>query len=104
MDHTGEMDHTVELHHAARFHCGSYHELDIDGASSRPQLAGREVAFYTNRHYNLERSVSSKQLPPRRVVDHEGTFLHQWFYFQQLVSLPGDLVELGTLCWTPPLG
>ena len=30
-----------------RPHYGSYHELDIDGASSRPQLAGREVAFYT---------------------------------------------------------
>ena len=58
MDHTEELDHTVELHHAACFYCGSCHELDIDGASSRPQLAGREVAFYTNRHFNFEHTVS----------------------------------------------
>jgi hypothetical protein len=47
MDHTSAMNYTGEFFQTSRLHCGSYHELEIDGASSRPQLAGREVAFYS---------------------------------------------------------
>ena len=103
MDHTGEMDHTVELHHAASFHCGSYYELDIDGASSCPQLAGRVVAFSSFDMIILSSRILQSSCQRGELQITRG-FLHQWFCFPQLVSLPGDLVELGMLYWTPPLG
>ena len=74
MDHTEELDHTVELHHAASFYCGSCHKLDIDGASSRPQLAGREVAFYTNRHFNFEHTVSQSSCHREELQITRGPF------------------------------
>jgi hypothetical protein len=83
MDHTAEMDHTRSLFLAVKF-CGSCHNWATSGTSSRPQLAGREVAFYTKRQHNLGNSFTVI-VATAESCRSRGEALHQWLYFRKLV-------------------
>ena len=73
-------------------------------ASSRPQLAGREVAFYSLDIISLSSWILQSSGHRGGLQITRVFFVHQWLYFLQLVSLPKVLEELGKFYWTPPLG